>query len=60
MAGRRTGDAHMHLGGAGVPEHFDDLGRGGAAHNRTIDQDDALALDLVLVDVVLELSQRRA
>src|SRR6185437_3700917 len=36
-------------------EHLDDLGRGRAAHNGVIDQNDALALNLALIDVVLEL-----
>ena len=33
MRGRRARDAHMHLGGAGVAHHLDDLLRGGAAHD---------------------------
>ena len=35
----------MHFAGAGIAHHADDLLRGGAAHQRVVDQDDALALD---------------
>src|SRR6266403_4433481 len=35
----------MHLAGAGVAHHADDLFRGGPAHQRIVDQDDALAFD---------------
>src|SRR5262249_18373602 len=35
----------MHLAGAGIAHHAHDLLGGGAAHQRVIDQDDALALD---------------
>jgi hypothetical protein len=39
------GDAHMHLGGAGVAHHLDDLLGGGAAHDRIVHQDHPLALE---------------
>ena len=40
--GRRR-DAHVHLGGAGVEKHLDDLPRCVAAHDRIIDDDQAFA-----------------
>ena len=40
--GRRR-DAHVHLGRAGVEEHRDDLPRRVAAHDRVVDDHDALA-----------------
>src|SRR6476660_7465597 len=43
----------MDLAGAGVAHHADDLFRGGAAHQRIVDQDDALALDRGAVRIVL-------
>ncbi len=43
MRGGRRGDAHVHFAGAGGADHFDDLAAGGAADNRIVDQDDALA-----------------
>ena len=44
----------MHLPGAGAAHHLDDLHRGGAAHDRIVDQDDPLALDHGAVGVVLQ------
>ena len=44
MRRRRARDAHMHLARAGLAHHRHDLGRGRAAHDRIVDQDDALAL----------------
>src|SRR5437763_3979250 len=38
-------ETEMHLARAGVAHHAHDLPRGGAAHQRVVDQDDALALD---------------
>ena len=55
MRRRRRGDAHVHLGRAGVAHHLDDLLRGGAAHDAVVDQHDALALDMRAVGVVLQL-----
>src|SRR6266404_6965024 len=43
----------MDLAGAGVAHHADDLFRGGAAHQRVVDQDDALAFDRGAVRIVL-------
>ena len=54
IGGGRGGDAHMHLAGAGLAHHLDDLHRGGAAHDRIVDQDHALALDQGAVGVVLQ------
>ena len=48
------GDAHVHLGGAGVAHHLDDLGRGGAADDPIVDQDHALARERHAVGVVLQ------
>ena len=45
MGDRGAGDAHVHLAGAGVAHHLHDLERGGAAHQRIVDQHDALAAD---------------
>ena len=45
VADRRRGDAHVHLGRAGVAQHLHDLARGVAAHDRVVDDDQALALD---------------
>src|SRR6266481_4470776 len=43
----------MHLAGAGVAHHADDLFRGGPAHQRIVDQDDALAFDRRAVRIML-------
>ncbi len=43
----------MNLARAGVPHHLHDLDAGGAAHDRIVDQNDALALDHRAVGVVL-------
>ena len=53
--GRRRGDAHVHLARAGLPQHADDLARGRAAHDRVVDQHDALALDDLAHRVQLDL-----
>src|SRR5262245_15504927 len=42
--GGRATDAHVDFGGAGVAHHLDDLFRSRAAHDRIVDQDDAVAL----------------
>ena len=44
----------MHFLRAGVAHHLHDLGRGGAAHDRIVDQHDALARDHRAVGRVLE------
>jgi len=44
MNDRRRGEAEVDLPGAGVAHHANDLFRGGAAHQRIVDQDDALCL----------------
>ena len=43
VADRRRGDAHVHLGGAGVAQHLHDLARRVAAHDRVVDDDEPLA-----------------
>src|SRR6266446_6566793 len=53
MNDRRRRKAEMDLARAGVAHHADDLFRGGAAHQRIVDQDDALALDRGAVRIVL-------
>ena len=45
MPDRRRGDAHVHLAGAGVAQHLHDLARRVAAHDRVVDDDEALARD---------------
>ena len=40
---RRRRDAQVHLRGAGVAQHLDDLARGRAAHDRVVDHHHALA-----------------
>ncbi|MPL73101.1 hypothetical protein SDC9_18894 [bioreactor metagenome] len=52
--GRRRGDTEMHLGRAGIEDHLLDLARGGAAHDRVVDQDHPLALHQRLVHVQLQ------
>ena len=42
---RRRRDAHVHLARAGLPDHLHDLARRRPAHDRVVDEDDALALD---------------
>ena len=54
VGGGRGGDAHVHLAGADLLYHLDDLLRGRAAHDRIVDQDDPLALDQGAIGVVLE------
>src|SRR6267142_5345814 len=53
MNDRRRCKAEMDLARAGVAHHADDLFRGGAAHQRIVDQDDALALDRGPVRIML-------
>ena len=55
VPGRRAGDAHVHLLRAGLAQHLHDLHRCGAAHDRIIDQHDALARDQRAVGIVLQL-----
>jgi hypothetical protein len=50
----------MHLPGAGFAHHLDDLGRGRAAHDGIVDQDDPLAFDIGAVGVVLQLDAEMA
>src|ERR1700728_363098 len=50
---RRRGETEVNFAGAGVAHHADDLLRGGAAHQRIVDQDDALALDRGAIGRVL-------
>ena len=50
---RRRRDAEVNLARAGFPHHLHDLDAGGAAHDRIVDQHDALALDHRAVGVVL-------
>ena len=45
VADRRRGDAHVHLARARVAQHLHDLARGVAAHDRVVDDDEALARD---------------
>ena len=45
----------MHLARAGIAHHLDDLHAGGAANDRIVDQDDALAVDQRRIGVVLQL-----
>src|SRR5450759_173717 len=45
MNDRRRCEAEVDLARAGVAHHADDLFRRGAAHQRIVDQDDALAFD---------------
>src|ERR1700676_1343047 len=45
MEDRRRSETEVDLAGAGVAHHADDLFRGGAAHQRIVDQDDPLAFD---------------
>src|SRR6516162_6362382 len=51
---RRRSDAQMHLGGAGIAHHLDDLNGCGAAHDRVVDKHDALAAHDRAVGAVLE------
>src|SRR5258708_39849733 len=45
MDDRWRGEAEVHFTSAGIAHHAHDLLRGGAAHQRVVDQDDALAFD---------------
>src|SRR6266446_4668259 len=53
-ASRRARNPHMHFACPGIAHHLDDLGRGRAAHDRIVDQDDPLAFEIGAVGVVLE------
>src|SRR5438067_1223642 len=55
VLGRRRGDAHVHFASAGIAHHLDDLHAGGAAHDRIVDEDDALAIDESRISVVFQL-----
>ncbi len=55
MARRRAGDPHMDLARPGLAHHLHDLQRGRPAHDRIVDQDDALIPDEGAVGIVLEL-----
>ena len=57
MRRRRAGDAHMHLGRAGVAHHGHNLARGGATHDRIIDKNDPLAAHRLGVGIVLQLDR---
>ena len=52
-ADRRRRRGEVDLAGAGVPGHLDDLFRGGAAHNRIIDEQHVLAAKLEVNDIEL-------
>ena len=54
MGDRRRGDAEMHFARAGIAHHLHDLHRSGAAHDRIVDQHDALAGDHGAIGAVLE------
>ena len=56
----RRCDTHMHFLGAGLAQHLHDLQRGGAPHDRIIDEDDTLAGDHRAVGIVLELDTKVA
>lgn len=51
---RRGGNADVHLGGASLTQHVGDLGGGGAADNRVVYQDNALAGNRCLEDIELD------
>ena len=51
---RRRRHAEVHLGRAGLAQHADDLARRGAAHDRVVDDDDALALDVLAQRIELD------
>src|SRR5436305_15348823 len=53
MNDRGRGEAEVDLARAGVAHHADDLFRGGAAHQRIVDQDDPLAFDRGAVRIML-------
>src|SRR5690606_26204727 len=59
---RWTRDAEMDLAGAGVANHLDDLARGRSAHDRVVDDDDALAtkdrLDRIQLQAHAEMANR--
>ena len=57
---RRTGDPHMHLGGARFAHHLHDFQGRGAAHNRIVDQHDFLARHQMTVGVVLQFHAQMA
>src|SRR5690606_20872109 len=51
---RRRGDAYVHLAGAGLTQHPNQRALGVAAHDRVVDDHEALALDDVAQRVELE------
>src|SRR3982074_1539983 len=53
MNDRRRSETEGGLARAGVAHHADNLFRGGAAHQRIVDQDDALAFDRGAVGIML-------
>jgi len=53
MARRRRGDPHVDFARAGVAHHLHDLHAGRAAHDRIVDQHDALALQQRAIGVML-------
>src|SRR6266481_9394851 len=54
MARRRARDPHVDLPRSGPPHHFHDLYRSGAAHDRVVDEDHALAGKIGPARVVLQ------
>src|SRR6266511_6048815 len=54
LDGRRR-DAHVHLAGPGRPHHLDDLAARGAADDRVVHDDHALAVEHLAVRVELDL-----
>ena len=59
-AHRRCGGSEVHLGGARLAGELDDLRRGGAAHDRVIDQQHGLAAELEVDGVQLAAHRFRA
>ena len=51
---RRAGDAHVHLGGAGVADQLDERPGGRAAHERVVDHHDPLAGEVLGEGVELQ------
>src|SRR6266446_5460947 len=52
---RRRADPHVHLARAGVADHLHDLAAGRAAHDRVVDDDDALPGEHLALGVELHL-----
>ena len=57
---RRRRDAQVHLGGAGLAQHLHELALRGAAHDRVVDHDEALAGDVLAQRVELHAHGRLA